>query len=310
MNLANRMKLIEFTALLLVVAGGSAAACGSSDNHGLARGAGGAGGEGGSDPLRHGGATSSSRAGGSRSGDDNGTAAGAPGAGNGSAGESGAAGAAAAEGGAAGAGGRGGDAGAAGCDVDSSGWNVSRDFRIAPDNENPSRDRHGNVGVWHYLERPAGQTHSSSQDSSLSTFLVVADTNRWQSPLRDAFHLVGRGTATCDPLFMHPFIEAHAVVGWRSPATTTVSVTGAFRDADATCGNGIAWFVDLESETLAQGSFANGGEATLDAEELTGIEVTEGDMLYFIVSAEGEHSCDSTTADIIISGSRSAQPQP
>lgn len=294
------MKLVEFAALLLVVASASAAACGSSDNDSVARDRDGAGGEGGSDQPRDGGSTSFSQAGGSRSDDDNGTAAGAPSAGEGPAG--GSAGESGSPGGAAGAGGTGsgGGGGAADCDLGSSGWNVSRDFRIAPDHENPGRDRHGNADVWHYLERPAGQTHSSNQDSSLSTFLVVADTNRWQSPLRDGFHLVGRGTGICNLLFVHPFIDAHVVVGWRSPATTTVSVTGAFRDADATCGNGVAWFVDLEGATLAQGSFANGGEATLDAEELTGIEVTEGAMLYFIVSADGEHSCDSTIADIII----------
>jgi hypothetical protein len=34
-------------------------------------------------------------------------------------------------------------------------WDASADFRVAPDQENPSRDAFGNLDVWHYLERPA-----------------------------------------------------------------------------------------------------------------------------------------------------------
>jgi hypothetical protein len=82
----------------------------------------------------------------------------------------------------------------------------------------------------------------------------------------------------------------------RSSAGRARRVTGAVTDADTTCGNGVAWSVEHGDTLLAGGNLID-DEVELDDPNLDGIAVEEDDMLYLVITAAGEHSCDSTTVD-------------
>jgi hypothetical protein len=88
-----------------------------------------------------------------------------------------------------------------------------------------------------------------------------------------------------------------AIVGWRSPINGAISISGAFTSLGGNCGNGVAWFIDQGTTTLANGSFPNGDAQTF---QLSDISVSQGDFLYFIVDPNGDHTCDSTGLELTL----------
>jgi hypothetical protein len=177
------------------------------------------------------------------------------------------------------------------------GWDASADFRPTPNQENPGRDAFGNAGVWHYLERPVGAL-DATDDSYLSTFLVDATTSRWQSPSRSSFHQVGRVNSG-GSLFAHPENAGDVIIAWESPIAGSVSIVGSLTDVDTSCGNGVAFHLDFGETPLASGSVLN-DTVPLDTDRLTAIDVEPGDRLSLVISAAGEHSCDTTSVDLRI----------
>jgi hypothetical protein len=101
-------------------------------------------------------------------------------------------------------------------------------------------------------------------------------------------------------VWMHPGEVGLGIIGWKSPITGLVNIAGFFSDLDPNCGNGIIWSVDKGSSTLTTGTIANGGPAQTFS--LTGISVSAGQVLYFVVDPNsGDYFCDSTGVDVTIS---------
>jgi hypothetical protein len=98
---------------------------------------------------------------------------------------------------------------------------------------------------------------------------------------------------------MHPGMGGLGIVGWKSPITGLVNVAGNFSDLDPNCGNGVIWSVDKGSSTLTRGTIPNGGPAQTFS--LSGISVSAGQVLYFVVDPNGDYHCDSTGVDVTIS---------
>jgi hypothetical protein len=99
-------------------------------------------------------------------------------------------------------------------------------------------------------------------------------------------------------VFMHPSNSELAIIGWKSPFTGLVNISGFFSDLDPTGFNGVIWSVDLGSQTLSTGTIANGGPAQTFS--LTNVSVKAGQVLYFIVDPDGNDSSDSTGVDVTI----------
>ena len=106
-------------------------------------------------------------------------------------------------------------------------------------------------------------------------------------------------------VFIHPSSSELAVIAWKSPITGLVNVAGLFSDLDPTAGNGIIWSVDIWSaskgnQTLASGAIPNGGPAQTFS--LTGVSVSVGQVLYFVVDPNsGDDFSDTTGMDVTIS---------
>ena len=102
------------------------------------------------------------------------------------------------------------------------------------------------------------------------------------------------------------------VVGWKSPISGQVRISGLVRDMDAHCGNGVLWSIDLGTRTLASGSLGN-GEAQVFAQGQGGgglgsVSVSKGELLYFVVDPNGDVGCDSTELEIRIESETCAVP--
>jgi hypothetical protein len=91
---------------------------------------------------------------------------------------------------------------------------------------------------------------------------------------------------------VHPFAGRMAIVGWKSPVGGTVHISGKFVDLDATCGNGIRWFIEQGTSKLARGKIQNGGR---DIRRGLSASVVPGDFIYVLVDPlSRDYSCDST----------------
>lgn len=98
---------------------------------------------------------------------------------------------------------------------------------------------------------------------------------------------------------MHPGYSGElAIIGWKSPITGTVSLSGFFSDLDPNCGDGIIWSVDKGNQTLTSGTIANGGAS--QAYALDGVSISAGQVLYLVVSRNQDYFCDSTGVDVTI----------
>ncbi len=103
---------------------------------------------------------------------------------------------------------------------------------------------------------------------------------------------------------LHPGPKTAATVAWRSPLTGTVRVSAQLRDADPTCGDGIAWEVRRAGEKLGSGTMDNGGVAEVAERD---VAVKTGELVQLLIRPRGEYTCDSTQTDFLIRGADGTQ---
>jgi hypothetical protein len=216
-------------------------------------------------------------------------------------------------------------------------WNLTQEFRITPNEENPNRDSCGNNGVWHFLQSTSTVRNPETYYPMTIFFNglgVVPGVYAWvgDTPTGNTVNqpLVGINTTsqTQSPggggvnwlpntIAAHPGPNNLAVVGWRSPIAGTVSITGGVVDRDISCGGGIGWYIDNGSTSLAYNTnIGNGGAQNfadgINGAQLSNISVNVGDMIYFIIDPAGAFECDTTQLDIVITSGNvyTATPTP
>ena len=100
----------------------------------------------------------------------------------------------------------------------------------------------------------------------------------------------------------HPGADRRVVVGWRSPVDGRVRVEGAVQRTHAVCGDGVS--VDLQvrrgrsRQSLAEATAKRADRQTLGPCE--SVVVRRGDMICLSISADGDHTCDSTRVELRI----------
>jgi hypothetical protein len=190
--------------------------------------------------------------------------------------------------------------------------------------------RHGlDAGLlrrWHaYLGRPVGANAVAAPQAAeavrkglytakLNHFGGHKTVNGWGSDATPWFvanpgkESVRYSTLTLPPrsVATHPSPALAAAVGWRSPISGTVQVTGRVADIDPNCGNGVGWSVeslhDGTKQILASGVIDNGKAIVLDAAALTAVTVHAGDLLSLVIDPrDRDHACDSTHLEFVIS---------
>ncbi|MBI4672206.1 MAG: hypothetical protein HY741_11150, partial [Chloroflexi bacterium] len=201
-------------------------------------------------------------------------------------------------------------------------WNLAADFRVSPNQENPNRDSCNNADVWHLM----GSTGLSRNPLSyylLSSFQPdrggVPGLETWSGTFtvdpNDPLPWVGinatGATQTIaqtqivwlpDTVHLHPAGDQLAIVGWHSPVSGVIAISGGVKDQDPGGGDGISWFIDNGSTSLGSGSIVNGGEQLFSAgtggSSLTNIPVSQGDFIYFVIHPNADYHYDSTKVDV------------
>lgn len=197
------------------------------------------------------------------------------------------------------------------------------------------------AAAWQYARRPEEQANLSLADAASSQRLHAYALRQWISylglgeyrtmrvPQRDVLGAAGvyawRNAAASDtPVILintntdprmlltftlpgsavtvHPGPQSGVGVGWRSPITGEVQITGRVADADPGGGDGITWVLDHRSALgvmeLAAGEFANGGSQDfMHKGPLPTIAVRAGDTLQLLVLAKSSHAFDTTVVE-------------
>jgi hypothetical protein len=192
-------------------------------------------------------------------------------------------------------------------------WDLARDFEARP-GMNPAPDAYGDPGVWSF-EESSGLAHdgiyqrfAASTSNYTGSLQGVAGLDAWHDyvgpcPILPIVGLNSNSSAVsgdCVPsipantAFVVPDDGQMAVVQWRSPVSGTVGITGLVADLDSSAGDGVRWYVDDGTQTIASGVLANGGSAFFPPS--LHVDVQIGDILSFIVDpGPNEDSRSDTT---------------
>jgi predicted outer membrane repeat protein len=203
-------------------------------------------------------------------------------------------------------------------------WNLTQDFRIAPNQENPNRDSCGNMGVWHFLQSPSLARDSQTyypMSLFYSTLGGFDGVSAWVGDTPTGFQVnqpfvgINYSSITLSPggggidwqpntVSMHPGPSNLSIVGWRSPISGVVAVLGGVRDSDSTCGSGFNWYIDRGSQSLASGQVPNGGSQAfadgVNGVQLSNVEVSAGEFIYVMIDPASEFQCDTTQLNLVI----------
>lgn len=220
-------------------------------------------------------------------------------------------------------------------------WIPTDDFLLDADHQNPDTDRCSNPNVWHFLQSdpatypardPSGYTLLPTFDASL---FGIDDLASWQGSetqpsglpnlpwiaanLTGDDQTIGGMWFPMETMSVSPANGRYAIVGWRSPWTGIVGVSGQVEDRDASCGgsaDGVAWFIDhfdgVANTNLASGVLADGGTQEFvdgtGGTNLGAIAVREGDFLYFVFDKGSSLDCDATGLYFVVYPSNNGTP--
>jgi hypothetical protein len=125
-------------------------------------------------------------------------------------------------------------------------WNFAKEFKVSPDQANPNPDNCGNANVWYFMKSDT-LDHDPTTYTLLPNFVSdafqIPGIQEWQEPVADALPAVGiNATGTFQQVFtiswpagvvrVHPMPTQLVIVGWRSPITGSVMVTGGVDSLD------------------------------------------------------------------------------
>ena len=193
-------------------------------------------------------------------------------------------------------------------------WNLSKEFRVTPYQENPNRDGCGNLDVWYFLESDPYESHvnNPAKYSRLGSFApymqFIPGLEYWQGSISragsvDRWPAIGLNTTgdsqnlqgmiwPSREILIQPHPNKIVIVGWQSPIAGPVTVSGELKDLHAGCSGGILWLLNhfdgQTSTTVASGSVNNGGSQAFQTgfggRSLSGLEVSRGDFLYLVIN--------------------------
>ena len=198
-------------------------------------------------------------------------------------------------------------------------YNAVNDF--STDGTNPS-------GVWGY--RHADDLVLDGAYALMPTFvgdrtLFLPSTPGAPMYYDDTFHGIAKCAAACqlnvsppvpidtDEIWLHPGGDTGVddelgltVVQFTAPTTATFDIQYRFEDIDpSTNGDGVDWYVAKNASTLGSGTVKNSSTGVVS---LTGVLLSTGDDINFIISPKGTAFWDSTGLQATITQSSTTVP--
>lgn len=199
------------------------------------------------------------------------------------------------------------------------GWNLFDDFRLHPEQANPSPDQFGNPDVWSYmmadddgLMDPSSYTLLPGYDHSGDIFNV----EYWYGPapvfgqFPDGWPFVLRSKSDYRWMTVHPGdplreSQPWVVVGWTSPIKGNVALAGYLEDTSGQptppSKDGVDWRIETTTggTTRLEASGSIGELGKLILPDLT-FDVLPGDTLWLMVGPRTNFVWDQINAEVSI----------
>ncbi len=181
-------------------------------------------------------------------------------------------------------------------------WNADADFFLAPNNRNPGPDAWGET-TWSYLYSDT----FAHDPATYHLFLKyeITDANRQSWVLPGFVNLVVATVVSPQMLILHPWggrvqgYGRNAVLGWRSPVTGRVTVTGTIRLPslnECAVGSGALWSIDKGATVLQSGALPAGGSASFNV----AVDASLGESIYFVWDTGWDGNCDSGALELTV----------
>jgi hypothetical protein len=98
-------------------------------------------------------------------------------------------------------------------------------------------------------------------------------------------------------LCVHPAHDLPVTVTWKSPVNADIQLTAMIYDVDGTCGDGVAWSLANQEQTLAQGTLENGSSVPPIKQSL---HVEKDQLVRLTIHPQKDHFCDGTGIELQI----------
>ena len=191
-------------------------------------------------------------------------------------------------------------------------WNLADDFRLFPDQANPSPDRLGHDAVWSYRQVTQGGRYALLGGYTTHKFHIAGLESWWGStvPVDEADRLPAVGinasghtahysgiTWPAGEVLVHPLTASAVVVAWTAPVTGNVVASGSARLAQPHCADTVGLSVLVEGHRLFRAVVRVPAPVSWSAGRL---HLHRGQRLYVAIDADGSDTCDSTLLDLAV----------
>ena len=193
-------------------------------------------------------------------------------------------------------------------------WSMPGDFAVPPSNPNPDS---GGETVWAFESGPVASPHDRATYALMNNPVTgcggvygwQADSPILGAPIAEANTSdVACGALPPGSFAVHPASDRNVYVVWTAPVSSRYTVSGTLADLNATCGDGVDWFVDQNGGTIDSFAMDNGSPDHPFDEGTLALEV--GDSLVFGVSSGPDMQCDTTGLTINIALASGGGPGP
>ncbi|WP_097302104.1 hypothetical protein [Pseudomonas chlororaphis] len=182
-------------------------------------------------------------------------------------------------------------------------WNLARDVILAKESSPPG-------STWSFMQNSSG-VNKAENYSALPYF--KADTcsglpvTCWQDPVSGAHVSVhfkpytytanGTFSIAAGNVAFHPGQNSQTVIRWASPVAGEINILGRVNSIHDSCGDGVAWSLNLGDTVLQSGSLVRGTGAVFSASK---VPVTKSSAIYLVLDKKANYVCDSSTIDMLI----------
>ena len=194
-------------------------------------------------------------------------------------------------------------------------YDIAADWRLAPNQANPSPVRGVAVATWSYLygtTEPADRANYQLLPNFATNKFGIAGLQTWWGPnvssVNDNLPAVGINASGHDASYkgvlwpagavlVHPWANEPVVVAFRSPSDGNYAITGGVAMAQIpNCGNGIGWALDRSGTHLQQGRI----QPTQTADWSVTTHLDKYQRVFLVVSPMGSYACDSTLVRLTV----------
>ncbi|QIH09501.1 MULTISPECIES: hypothetical protein [unclassified Pseudomonas] len=182
-------------------------------------------------------------------------------------------------------------------------WNLARDVILAKESSPPGstwtfmQNSSGVNKAENYVQLPYFKADSCSSLAATCWMDQVSGSHVSVHLKPYTYTANGTFSIAAGNVAFHPGQNSQTVIRWASPVVGEVNILGRVNSVHDSCGDGVAWSLNLGDTVLQSGSLARGNGAVFSASK---VPVTKSSAIYFVLDKKANYTCDTSTIDMLI----------